>query len=46
MRAPLDFFQQSEELKTKSLATITEFKHKGREERDGREKEGLGDRWG
>ncbi len=35
-----------EELKTKSLATITEFKHKGREERDRREKEGLGNRWG
>ena len=34
------------ELETKSLATITEFKHKGREERDRREKEGLGDRWG
>ncbi len=33
-----------EELKTKSLATITEFKHKGREERDRREKKGLGDR--
>ncbi len=35
-----------EELKTKSLATITELKHKGREERDKMEKEGLGDRWG
>ncbi len=35
-----------EELKTKSLATITEFKHKCREERDRRDKEGLGDRWG
>ncbi len=34
-----------EELKTKSLTTITEFKHKGRDERDRREKEGLGDRW-
>jgi hypothetical protein len=35
-----------EELKTKSLATITEFKYKGREEEDRREKEWLGDRWG
>jgi hypothetical protein len=34
------------ELKTKSLVTITEFKHKGRDERDRREKEGLGDRQG
>ncbi len=34
-----------EELKIFSLATITEFKHKGREERDRREEEGLGDRW-
>ena len=35
-----------EELKTKSLETVTEFKQEGREERDRREKEGLGDRWG
>ncbi len=35
-----------EELKTNHLATITEFKHKGREERDKREEEGLGDRRG
>jgi hypothetical protein len=32
--------------KTKSLATISEFKHKDRKERDRREEEGLGDRWG
>jgi hypothetical protein len=36
----------SDGLKTKSLATITEFKHREREERDRREGEGLGDRWG
>jgi hypothetical protein len=34
-----------EELITKSLATITEFKHKGKEERDRRDKQGLYDRW-
>jgi hypothetical protein len=33
-------------LKTQSLATNTEFKHTGREERDRRENEVLGDRWG
>jgi hypothetical protein len=35
-----------EEPKTKSLVSITEFRHKSREERDRREKEGLGDSWG
>jgi hypothetical protein len=35
-----------EELETKCLETLTEFKREGREERDRRENEGLGDRWG
>jgi hypothetical protein len=35
-----------EELETKRLETVTEFKQEGREERDRRENEGLGDRWG
>ena len=35
-----------EELETKRLETVTEFKREGREERDRRENEGLGDRWG
>jgi hypothetical protein len=48
MSAPWKFVSNwiGEELKTKSLATITEFKHKGREERDRREDEGLAVRWG
>jgi hypothetical protein len=33
-----------EELETKCLETVTEFKREGREERDRRENEGLGDR--
>ena len=35
-----------EELEEKRLETVTEFKQEGREERDRRENEGLGDRWG
>jgi hypothetical protein len=34
-----------DELKTKGLAQIAEFKQKGRTERDRREEEGRGDRW-
>ncbi len=34
-----------EELKTKGLAEIAQFKEKGREERDRREEEGFGARW-
>jgi hypothetical protein len=35
-----------EEMETKRLETISDFKQEGREERDRRENEGLGDRWG
>jgi hypothetical protein len=35
-----------EELETKRLETVIEFKQEGREERDRRENEGLNDRWG
>ncbi len=35
-----------EELETKCLETVTEFKREGREERDRQENQGLGDRWG
>ncbi len=35
-----------EEMETKRLETVSEFKREGREERDRRENEGLGDRWG
>ena len=39
-------FAIGEELEEKKLETVTEFKQEGREERDRRENEGLGDRWG
>jgi hypothetical protein len=47
MCAPLELCQQLERsCKQKRLVTITEFKHKGREERNRMEKERLGDRRG